>query len=65
VPILASAGVGFPFYVKKLITPQIVTDVTDGHYVGITVVTVSLPRGWIQGIKRMYPVLIMHGLFLI
>jgi hypothetical protein len=25
--------------------------------------TVSLPRGWIQEIKRMYPVLLMHGLF--
>ncbi len=25
---------------------------------------VSLPRGWIQEIKRMYPALLMHGLFL-
>jgi hypothetical protein len=30
---------GFPFYVKKLITRNIVTDITDCHYVGITVVT--------------------------
>ncbi len=26
--------------------------------------TVSLQRGWVQEIKRMYPVLLMHGLFL-
>jgi hypothetical protein len=32
-------GVGFPFYVKKLFTRNIVTDVTDGYYVVITVVT--------------------------
>jgi hypothetical protein len=25
---------------------------------------VSLPRGWIHEIKRMYPALLMHGLFL-
>ncbi len=31
--------VGFPFYVKKLFTRNIVTDVTDGYYVVITVVT--------------------------
>ncbi len=31
--------IGFPFYVKKLFTPNIVTDVTDGYYVVITVVT--------------------------
>ncbi len=30
---------GFPFYSKKIITRKIVTDVTGGHYVGITVVT--------------------------
>jgi hypothetical protein len=30
---------GFPFYVKKLFTRNIVTDVTDGYYVVITVVT--------------------------
>jgi hypothetical protein len=30
---------GFPFYVKKLFTRNIVTDITDGYYVGITVVT--------------------------
>ncbi len=29
----------FPFYVKKLFTRNTVTDVTDGYYVGITVVT--------------------------
>jgi hypothetical protein len=27
-------------------------------------ISVSLPRGWVQGIKRMDPVLLMHGLFL-
>jgi hypothetical protein len=27
-------------------------------------VIVSLPRGWVQGIKRMCPVILMHGLFL-
>jgi hypothetical protein len=32
---------GFPFFVKKLFTRNIVTDVTDGYYVGITVVTTS------------------------
>jgi hypothetical protein len=31
--------VGFPFYIKKLFTRNIVTDVTDGYYVVITVVT--------------------------
>jgi hypothetical protein len=30
---------GFPFYVKKLFTRNIVTDVTDVYYVVITVVT--------------------------
>jgi hypothetical protein len=30
---------GFPFYVKKLFTRNIVTDVTDGYYIVITVVT--------------------------
>jgi hypothetical protein len=30
---------GFPFFVKKLFTCNIVTDVTDGYYVRITVVT--------------------------
>jgi hypothetical protein len=30
---------GFPFYVKKLFRCNIVTDVTDGYYVVITVVT--------------------------
>jgi hypothetical protein len=30
---------GFPFYFKKLFTRNIVTDVTDGYYVVITVVT--------------------------
>jgi hypothetical protein len=30
---------GFPFYVKKLFTRNIVTDVTDGYFVVITVVT--------------------------
>jgi hypothetical protein len=29
---------GFPFYVKNFITRNIVGDVTDSHYVGITVV---------------------------
>jgi hypothetical protein len=29
---------GFQFYVKKLFTRNIITDVTDGYYVGITVV---------------------------
>ncbi len=33
------ACLGFPFYVKKLFTRNIVTDVTDGYYVVITVVT--------------------------
>ncbi len=32
-------GLGFPFYVKRLFTRNIVTDVTDGYYVVITVVT--------------------------
>jgi hypothetical protein len=32
-------AVGFPFKVKKLFTRNIVTDVTDGDNVGITVVT--------------------------
>jgi hypothetical protein len=30
---------GFPFYVQKFFTRNIVTDVTDGYYVVITVVT--------------------------
>ncbi len=33
------AELGFPFYVKNLFTRNIVTDVTDGYYVVITVVT--------------------------
>jgi hypothetical protein len=28
----------------------------------VIMVIVSLPRGWIQGIKRMYPALLMYGL---
>ncbi len=32
-------GLGIPFYVKKLFTRNIVTDVTDGYYIVITVVT--------------------------
>jgi hypothetical protein len=36
---LPKAVIGFPFYVKKLFTRNIVTDVTDGYYVVITVVT--------------------------
>ncbi len=31
--------IGFPIYIKKLLTRNIVTDVTDGYYVVITVVT--------------------------
>ncbi len=34
-----TVDLGFPFYVKKLFTRNIVTDVTDGYYVVITVVT--------------------------
>jgi hypothetical protein len=29
-----------------------------------TMLPVSLPRGWIQKMKRMLPVLLAHGLFL-
>jgi hypothetical protein len=32
---------GFPFYVKKLFTRNTVTDVTDGYYVGITIVIMT------------------------
>jgi hypothetical protein len=32
-------SVGFPFYGKKLFTRNIVSDVTDGYYVGIAVVS--------------------------
>jgi hypothetical protein len=38
-PCIPAALLGFPFYVKKLFTRNIVTDVTDGYYVVITVVT--------------------------
>jgi hypothetical protein len=37
--IIQGLGLGFPFYVKKLFTRHIVTDLTDGYYVGIPVVT--------------------------
>ncbi len=36
---MSMSMLGFPFYVKKLFTRNIVTDVTDGYYVVITVVT--------------------------
>ncbi len=32
-------SIGFPFFVKKLFTRNIVTYVTNGYYVGMTVVT--------------------------
>jgi hypothetical protein len=35
----AALSLGFPFNVKKLFTRNIVTDVTNGYYVVITVVT--------------------------
>ncbi len=36
--ILMGLRLGFPFIVTKLFTSNIVTDVIDGYYVGITVV---------------------------
>ncbi len=35
-----------------------------GYSVKFVLVIVSLPQGWIQEIKCMYPALLMHGLFL-
>jgi hypothetical protein len=45
-------------YIKKRVSPLIFIFLNDKG----NEVTVSLPRGWIQEIKRMYPVLLMHGL---
>jgi hypothetical protein len=33
--------IGFPFFVKKLFTRNIVSDITDGYYVGIIAVVTT------------------------
>jgi hypothetical protein len=52
----------------KTMVPQILEEKLRRKIVQITgqkfAITVLLPRGWVQEIKRMYPVLPMHGLFL-